>query len=182
VLGHLSNLSRAKGLYDVMDAFDSVRAVDPGARLRIAGGASDPAESADLTRFCQRHGDAVDWIGPVPNSDVAAFMAEIDLLLFPSRYANEAQPLVVLEAMRAGTPVAAYDIGELANCIGSGGAVCDESASFPNFVTKLVQADKMETNHLRQLGQRAARQFDQSLRASEVELMQLADDLLSNQG
>ena len=181
VLGHLSNLSRAKGLYDVMAAFDRVRAVDPAARLRIAGGASDPQEEADLRSFLQRHGEAVDWLGPVPNTEVAAFMSGLNLLLFPSRYANEAQPLVVLEAMRAGTPVAAYDIGELANCIGSGGAVCDESASFPDFVTNLVHGDDHERDHLVQMGHSAARQFEESLRAAESDVKDLVTDLLSKQ-
>jgi hypothetical protein len=75
-----------------------------------------------------------------------------------------------------------YDIGQLSSCIGSGGAVYDESANFPDFVTKLVQAEKMEKDHLKEMGHRAARQFDGSLRAAEVELMHLAGDLLSKQG
>lgn len=182
VLGHLSNLSRAKGLYDVMDAFDCVRALDSGARLRIAGGVGDPREEADLMAFCERHGDAVDWMGPVPNSEVAPFMSGVDLLLFPSTYANEAQPLVVLEALRAGTPVAAYDVGELASCIGAGGALCDPTASFPDLVTGLVQVDMEKRDHLRRMGERARRQFDESLRTAEVDLMHLADDVLSKQG
>jgi hypothetical protein len=60
--------------------------------------------------------------------------------------------------------------------------VCDEAADFPDFVTNLVQVDKMETDHLRQMGQRAAREFDRSLRAAEVDLMRLAGDLLSRTG
>ena len=45
--------------------------------------------------------------GPVYDRRKESFYDSIDVLVFPSRYANEAEPVVVIEALGAGAPVAA---------------------------------------------------------------------------
>jgi glycosyltransferase involved in cell wall biosynthesis len=47
----------------------------------------------------------------VPADEVAAFYRRLDVFLFPSSYKHEAEPLVVLEAARAGVPTVAFDTG-----------------------------------------------------------------------
>lgn len=58
--------------------------------------------------------------------DVAALFAAADLALLPSTFAGEAAPLVVSEALGAGTPVLASDLGRIAEMVGAGGAAAGE--------------------------------------------------------
>lgn len=39
------------------------------------------------------------------------------MLLFPSTYAFEAQPLVIIEALSSGVPVVAYDVGSIPDLV-----------------------------------------------------------------
>jgi glycosyltransferase involved in cell wall biosynthesis len=51
--------------------------------------------------------------------NVAGFFASSDIFLFPTTFAGESFPLVILDSLAAGTPVIATDIGEIANMITS---------------------------------------------------------------
>jgi glycosyltransferase involved in cell wall biosynthesis len=82
--------------------------LDPGAlRLRIAG--PDGPDRSFVQRLgraverAQRAGAAVSLDGPLPRAGVAAALAAADLLVVPSRWA-ENSPLVVREAVAAGVP------------------------------------------------------------------------------
>jgi len=54
---------------------------------------------------------ALDYRGRVLGDDKAKFYRDIDVFVFPTTYANEAQPLVVFEAKASGNDVIAYDRG-----------------------------------------------------------------------
>lgn len=114
VLGHLSNLSIAKGLRDVVEAFERVRRRDPEARLVLAGPVSDAETEQVLAEVVATYGASVEVTGPVPADAVDAVYRRVDLFCFPSRYVHEAEPLVVLDALRHGVPVVAYAVG----CLG----------------------------------------------------------------
>lgn len=117
VLGHLSNLTLEKGLQDVVDA--AVRARDAGldCTLVLAGPCADEAAAAVVASSRERLGDALVVTGPLDQDGVERFYADVDLFVFPSRYRNEAEPLVVLDAMRHGVPSVAVDVGCLAELV-----------------------------------------------------------------
>lgn len=137
-LGHFGNLTLAKGLDTVLDLFRRLRLAGVPVRLALAGSAG-PVERELIDAAKAEFPDALAYHGPLYGADKAAFFASLDAFLFPSRYANEAQPLVLFEAMAAGVPVLATCRG----CVGddvtpAAGLVADE-AGFADAAFALLQ-------------------------------------------
>lgn len=131
VLGHVSNLSVAKGLPDVLAALR--RALDEGddVELRLGGAAADDEAQAVIDDAvadlrATGHADRLHLAGRLDAAGVERLLDGVDVFCFPSRYAMEAEPLVVLEAARAGALTVAVDRGCVADLVDAPGRVVDE--------------------------------------------------------
>jgi glycosyltransferase involved in cell wall biosynthesis len=111
-IGFLSNLHRDKGL-DLVFA-TAAAAGDTVELLVLAGAPVDRDAEAMVAAATATLGARLDNRGKVYGEAKARFFAEIDVFLFPSRYANESEPLVLYEALSAGVPVIAYSRGCIA--------------------------------------------------------------------
>jgi len=138
VLGHLSNLSAEKGLGQVLDTLRSLRAAGIRARLLLAGPTATPQATALVAAAVQEFGADLEHLGPVPSDEVADFYHRLDVFLFPSRYKHEAEPLVVLEAARAGVPTLASDIGCIAALVPDAEWLVRPDDPFAQAATKIV--------------------------------------------
>lgn len=88
----------------------------PGVRLVIAGGGPDEKWVRTQLDDLARRGN-VTVLGYVPNPDVAALMQAADVLLMPSL--AEGFPRLLLEAMAAGLPFVATDVGGVSEVVPS---------------------------------------------------------------
>ena len=70
-----------------------------------------------LVRERLKHVRVIDYVGPRYGRDKDAFYDSIDVLVFPTQ--NEAEPLVVHEAIERGVPVIAYGSGAIPEIINS---------------------------------------------------------------
>jgi glycosyltransferase involved in cell wall biosynthesis len=139
IVGHLSNLSIAKGLPDVLDSFELLASRDPDTELRLAGPFTGAEEQRMVDDAVRRYPGRIHYLGPLRGKEKWEFFAGIDVFLFPTRYANEAYPLVIAEAHLSGVPVIAFDRGCISSQIGvEGGAVVATGADFPAAVAALV--------------------------------------------
>lgn len=129
-LGFLSNLMPEKGLDTAVAVAATLRERGAAASLVVAGPTVDPSGERLLEDAKTRLGDALDYRGAVHGPAKMAFFADIDVLLFPTRYANEAQPLVVLEAMAHGVPVIAAARGCIEGDIGPAGLAVSSDSDF----------------------------------------------------
>lgn len=111
VLGHLSNLTIEKGLEDVIETAVTLKNKGSDIKLLLAGGLKGDREKEVFSRAQQLLGSSLEYLGPIYGEAKSQFFDRIDFFLFPSRYANEAQPVVILEALAAGVPVVATPIG-----------------------------------------------------------------------
>lgn len=111
-IGCIGNLSAEKGVFDFLDVCQATQ--DAG--LPIRGCLAGPFQDAGTERAVYARLETlphVEYIGPVYGEAKQRFYAGIDVLLFPTRYRNEAEPLVVLEALGAGVPVIAFARGAI---------------------------------------------------------------------
>ncbi|MDX6767101.1 MAG: glycosyltransferase family 4 protein [Candidatus Methylacidiphilales bacterium] len=123
VLGHLSNLSAEKGIAEVVETAIALQSKGRPVRLVIAGPDGDDAARSAIDHGRQQLGDALDYRGPVSGAAKRRFFADISHFLFPTRYRNEASPLVLLEAVAAGVPCIAFARGCIAEDLGTTGGV-----------------------------------------------------------
>ena len=109
-LGFLGNIATEKGICEFLDLMAVVRQFGLQLEGRIAGPFQDAATEL---RVRQRLQDLpnVEYSGAKYGAEKDAFFTGIDALVFPTLYANEAEPLVVHEALQHALPVIAYGRG-----------------------------------------------------------------------
>jgi glycosyltransferase involved in cell wall biosynthesis len=117
-IGFFSNISFEKGIDRYLDFLSQLRARGSRVTGIIAGPFADGRVQHYVERRIREIG-GIEYLGAVYGERKALFLSSIDLLLFPSRYANEAQPLVIYEAQAAGVPVAASKSGCIPEMIGT---------------------------------------------------------------
>lgn len=104
----------------LLEAMPIVRERVPNAQLVIAGDGSERARLEEQTERLRLRG-AVHFLGYVAPGDLPAVYRSADVFALPSQFDNS--PNVVLEAMAAGLPVAATDVGGVRGFVeqGAGG-------------------------------------------------------------
>jgi glycosyltransferase involved in cell wall biosynthesis len=117
LLVSVGNLYPVKGHRYLIDALALLAARHPTLHVAIAGrGALADALTAHARDLGMAH--RVHLLGL--RSDVAAILTAADAFVLPSL--SEGLPLALLEAMFAGIPIAATDVGEVAVALGHGEA------------------------------------------------------------
>ena len=100
-IGFISNLSRSKGVVEFLDTAERVCNACPDVRALLAGPLEEPSLAAVIKQRLLGASRIV-YIGPVYGAQKSRFYSEIDVFVFPTRYANEAEPRVIDEALAHG--------------------------------------------------------------------------------
>lgn len=110
-------LTPRKGVLDLLEASRLLRGRGVAHELWLLGGTPDEGGTAEAE---VRAGldDEVRLLGSRPRAEMPAAYAGADILCLPSWW--EAMPLSVLEAMAAGLPVVATDVGDVARAVVDG--------------------------------------------------------------
>jgi glycosyltransferase involved in cell wall biosynthesis len=115
-IGFFSNVSQSKGVFKFLRVAEQLRAEFPSLKFVIGGPFIEPNLEAEVLKKV-RSVDNVEWIGPVYGKKKQDFFHDTDLLLFPSTYVNEAEPLTIHEALSWGIPVVAIERGCISEII-----------------------------------------------------------------
>lgn len=127
VLGHLSNLTREKGLYTFLDLLGRA---GPEVRGILAGPVSNDQDHAAIEIAIAELGDRLEYLGPLYGPDKTAFYDEVDIFVFPTDYVNEAQPTVLFEALAAGCKLISFDRGCIRRQVDEDGLVVARGEDF----------------------------------------------------
>jgi glycosyltransferase involved in cell wall biosynthesis len=108
-----SNVMASKGFFDVIEALKVARKSAVNLSVVVLGRPlSDNEMSAEECRAELGQLSKNSWIryvGPVSAEDALNYTAMADLIVFPSRYASECQPLAIVQAMCAGCSIILSD-------------------------------------------------------------------------
>jgi len=120
-IGYISNLTVEKGALHAMEIFRKCRQLGLDIKFFMAGPINDSRVSTELSKVAEDYPEHFSYLGPVYGEAKESFYGSIDLLIFPTSYKYEAQPLVILEAMQFGVPVWARSQGYIKNLLLSSG-------------------------------------------------------------
>lgn len=100
-LGYAGKLSREKGIFDLLEAYQRVCRTHPKTELHLAGRASEEIKSR-LEQYKQ-HCRHLQHHAHLSQKDLGDFFRACDLFVFPSYY--EGLGLVVIESLACGLPI-----------------------------------------------------------------------------
>lgn len=116
--GYLGQMKYHKGVDLLLEAWSRLRGEHPR-HLRLYGSSvGEEAYGKRLRRMIDRLED-VTWSAPFQGAEVWRVLADLDVLVVPSRWA-ENSPNVILEAQAAGVPVVGSDFGGVAELVQHG--------------------------------------------------------------
>ena len=121
-LGYLSNICIEKGIEEFLEVAEHLKRKGIVFNALIAG----PFQSDDVKKYVSNRIEnlpMVKYVGPKYDDDKAEYFKAIDVLLFPTKYENEAQPLTIFEASSYGVPVIAWERGCISEMMTNGAGV-----------------------------------------------------------
>lgn len=136
-LGFLSNITSEKGGRMVLDLAVAIR--EQAIRLDVV--LAGPCLEQDLTQELDRAASQgiLEWRGSVYGEQKLRFWQDIDVFVFPTQYPNEAEPIVIFEALAAGVPVITYQRGCIADQVGAAGILVPTHVDFVQKALEVLQ-------------------------------------------
>ena len=122
-LGFLGNLGFEKGEDTSVAVLRALHGKGIPARLVLAGPVFGTGARMLIDEAGVEFGSSFEYRGAVYDEKKDEFFRDIDVFLFPSRYTNEIQGIVNLEAVSYGKPVVAYGRGCIPVILANGGGV-----------------------------------------------------------
>jgi glycosyltransferase involved in cell wall biosynthesis len=117
-LGFLSNITFEKGIVEFFGILENLQRRGVKYKAHIAGPVAPDARQA-FDKLLEAAHD-VEYLGAVYGAQKEQFYRQLDVFVFPTNYVNEAEPLVIYEAMRQGVHVIACDRGSIAEMLRNG--------------------------------------------------------------
>lgn len=157
IILHAGRLVHEKGVQDLIDATPYLVAEHPGLNVLVAGEGPWEAElkqrAADLGLA-----DTIRFLGFVDGTRLPGLLAAADCFTIPSRY--EPFGMVALEAVAAGTVVAAADAGGLTEFIIDGETGVTHRAGDPQSLAEAVATVLNDTELAQRLRRNASAMID----------------------
>jgi glycosyltransferase involved in cell wall biosynthesis len=102
----LSNLLKEKGVWDLLEAVKILQGKGLSFNCRIVGGEGDISEEMLKQKIKDLEvSECVQYLGKKYDAEKLQIIQSSDIFVFPTYYAKECFPLVILEAMSFGLPI-----------------------------------------------------------------------------
>ncbi|MEX0873332.1 MAG: glycosyltransferase family 4 protein [Actinomycetota bacterium] len=140
IFGFLGNISVEKGIDVFCDWAFRLTAEGYEFQVLIAGPCTNRESEGIVARVTSCLPERAHYLGPVIGDEKWRFLDSIDVLVFPSSYAHEADPLVVQEALLFGVPVLALRRGCIAERVREFGWVVETANDLGEGWRSLLEA------------------------------------------
>jgi glycosyltransferase involved in cell wall biosynthesis len=139
-VGFFGNISFEKGIVEFIEVVKQLNQSGFEIHGKIGGNIQDTPTKSFLFEEISKN-PFITYEGPKIDGEKKGFYEAIDVLLMPTKYENEAEPLVIHEAMAAGTPVIGWGRGCIPAIIpNTAGIVIPVDQDFiSNSIKKLIQ-------------------------------------------
>lgn len=153
---YVGRLIEAKGLRELMQAFQAVLQQKPRARLAFAGEGALKAElQARIEQL--KLGERIHLLGGLPPHEVADWMSCADVLTLPSW--SEGYPNVLVEALACGCPVVASRVGGIPEIVNDRNGIMHAARDVTSLTEALLRA-LGHTWHREAIAQACTRTWD----------------------
>ncbi|EPC04154.1 hypothetical protein L861_02245 [Litchfieldella anticariensis FP35 = DSM 16096] len=136
-IGFISNITKEKGGLDFFEIIESLSQISDDFNFHLAGPCNDKEIIELIEQAKKKYGGRFKYYGALYDDAKWGFYRGVDILLFPSRYKKEAQPLVIYEAMASGCHVVARDIGYIRGQVENLGTLFNENDEAIEFINDL---------------------------------------------
>lgn len=109
-VGFLSNISFDKGIKLFFDAIEKLISEGISVNVKIAGPFEDKKVEKFVLNKLKKHSN-IEYLGPIYEENKKSFFNDINILMFPTQYKNEAEPLTIHECFSYGIPVISLNRG-----------------------------------------------------------------------
>lgn len=175
-VGFISNLSAEKGFLESAMAFEILYKTDDRTTFSIAGTPVSSVESHALDGLLERLGTRARWLGHLDGMQKELFFSQADVIVFPTKYSQEAQPNVIYEALAKGCYVISTDRACIPDMLGGmHSAIIKESVLTPQAIADAI-SDYIKIPDKSQLSREI---IDQYIHNKELASAQMADFISS---
>ncbi|MBH0066667.1 glycosyltransferase family 4 protein [Pseudoalteromonas sp. NZS100] len=122
VIGHLANLCKEKGINEFLETFVTLNQKLPNLVANLAGPINDKEIQQKVLEMQVEYSN-FHYLGPLYGKRKETFFKNLDIFIFPSKYINEAEPLVLYEAAAFGVFCIGSDVGCMADILNSLGGI-----------------------------------------------------------
>jgi glycosyltransferase involved in cell wall biosynthesis len=134
---YLAGLTRYKGIFVLLEAFELIAAQIPAARLLIVGGQGDDGVQAREIAQKSVYRSRITFVGEVPQQEVPAQLARATVFCLPSL--GEPYGMSLVEAMATGRAVVATNAGGPVDLVDPRGGILVPMADASAFARALVK-------------------------------------------
>lgn len=177
-VGFLSNITLEKGIVEFFAVLTALQHRGVPHKAVIAGPVSAEARPT-LERLMSETATA-DYVGAVYGDAKENFYERLDFFLFPTKYVNEAEPLVIHEALRSGACVLACERGAIAEMLGNGAGFVYAQDSFVAGAAQQITLLARDRHALTRSRRLSIEQASRMSKSAQLELAALLDDMSGN--
>ncbi|WP_234978355.1 glycosyltransferase family 4 protein [Bacillus tuaregi] len=166
----VGNLLEQKGLMELVDSMNQIKASHESILLYIIGAEKDPGFKRRLDEKIAANDlqSYITFLGTKEQSEIATWMSAADCLVLPSHI--EGFGLVALEAMACGTPVIGTNVGGLKTLLQDGAGVMipvKNPEELAKAMRHVLSSEEMRTNLIKN-GFKKAEENDQERMLNQV--------------